>query len=443
MEEEVVSQLDIILRAMAIRGTSRKTLSIKAEARFVGIGVCFDPTDRSSNERVEETSIVVDGHAEPYLEFDEVGGLASEKAIRESLAGSDPFSCIAISAGRLLVARDILGQKPLYFGKNKSGNLAFASLKTGLASIQAEGTEPLPPGKIISVSGSEISVSTDKSLTVPMSSEVPETEAASKLKTMLVEALSDEMPPNVALAFSGGLDSSLVAKAAMENDLRPELITVGMKGQPETNHAKAIAQTLGLDCTVVDLSQSQILESISIVAQVVETTDPVVVGVSIPLFFAFETAQEMGMKGLLAGQLSDELFGGYGRFDELARDKDSKAVENEIWISVLNAPANDFEPGDKLAVSHKMELRCPFAFFPLVQYALSLSASLKVKVENGKVVRKYILRRVAESWDLPASVVNRPKKAVQYSTGVQKVLIQQAKKNHLSLTEFVKSQVND
>ncbi len=110
-----------------------------------------------------------------------------------------------------------------------------------------------------------------------------------------------------------------------------------------------------------------------------------------------------------------------------------------MWKSVQMAPSNDFEPGDKVAVSLGLELRCPFGYVPLVEYALWLPVALKVSVSRGRVVRKYILRRLAEKMMLPETVVNRPKKAVQYSSGIQKVLKREAKRRNKGLNEFLES----
>ncbi len=338
-----------------------------------------------------------------------------------------------------MAGRDPLGQKPLYYGADQEGRFVFASLKAALRKVGIANPKPVPPGKIITVSNNRISVLVDSSLSRHREARIPEKEAAAKLRDLLVESLSETIPEESAIAFSGGLDSTLVAQAGRENDLRPELITVGLKGQPELDHSRQIAKRLGLNITLRELSESEVLESLPDVVETVESTDPVLVGVSVPLYFACQTAQNMEMDSVLAGQLSDELFGGYGRFDELALKGQFEEAREEVWNSVLAASTNDFEPGDKLAVSHGLELRCPFAYLPLVEYSLRLSISLKLRVSAGTVVRKYILRRLAADWHLPDEVVNRPKKAVQYSSGVQKVLLKEAKRKRLSLGLLLES----
>jgi asparagine synthase (glutamine-hydrolysing) len=268
---------------------------------------------------------------------------------------------------------------------------------------------------------------------------VSEDEATARVGHLLLESLAEDVPEGYVIAFSGGLDSTLVAYAAKENELGPELITVGLKGQAELEHARQVAKDLGLEITVRELSQSEIMDRLGEVVETVESTDPTVIGHSVPLFFVCEVAEEMGIGHLLVGQLSDELFAGYGRFEELALKHEFLQARKEVLRSVLAAATNDFEPGDKLAVSHRLELQSPFAYLPLVDYALSIPISLKLRLIGDGVVRKYVLRRLAASWKLPESVVNRPKKAVQYSTGVQKVLLKEAKTRKMKLSELLES----
>jgi asparagine synthase (glutamine-hydrolysing) len=438
-ETDAMSRLDLIFGAMESRGSIIRRQIVKTKDGFLAIGSCSHTNEESIGLGRDKASIVIDGSIPSTLEIEEVGGQIDERSFSEGLSSSGAVAILAISQGKLLAARDVLGQKPLYFGADLHGVVGFASLKTALARIGVQHPVPVPPGQLITSTDGKPTVLVDRSLTRPNEIIAPEDDASKELMTLLVQSLSDQVPTDLALAFSGGLDSTLVARAATENDLRPELVTVGLKGQAELKHALEVSKLLGLDITIKELSQSEILASLPTVVRTVESVDPVLVGVSVPLFHACEVAEEMGVECLLAGQLSDELFAGYGRFDELAMKKDLRSAGEEVWKSVLAASANDFEPGDKLAVSHRLELRCPFAFLPLVEYALKLPISLKLKVIGRTVVRKFILRRVAANWKLPEVVVNRPKKAVQYSSGVQKILLKEAKRRGMTLNHYLKS----
>jgi asparagine synthase (glutamine-hydrolysing) len=428
-----------ILRLMAIRGSIIRSTIVPGKNDFLAIGSCSHSNEDSSANRPDRSSLVIDGSIPGDLESEGIGGEPDQASLAETLKSPDGFGLIAISGGRMLVARDALGQKPIYHGVDEGGTIVVASLKRAIAQAGIKRVSPVAPGKLSAFSKRGVSTVASNALTKPREVGVSEDAATDRLRQLLVDSLNNEVSKDIALAFSGGLDSALVAKAAAENDLKPELITVGMKGQTELDHAKRVAKLLGLDITTKELSAPEVLESLPGVIEIVESTDPVQVGVSVPLFFACEVAEELGADCLLAGQLSDELFAGYGRFDELARKNDSRKVSEEVWKSVLAASVNDFEPGDKLAASHRLRLRCPFAFLPLVQFALQLPISLKLRVVADQVVRKYILRRLATNWNLPDIVANRPKKAVQYSSGVQRVLLKEAKRKGMTLGQFVES----
>ena len=433
------SKLDSVLKAMKSRGSLTQSVAIYGEHESIALGSCSHQLVQSSKVDVERTSFAVDGALPATLELEEIGGEAGQEAFSESIREPGGFSLLAISGGKLLAGRDLLGLKPLYYGRDWSGAVAFASLKAGLSRVGIRDPRAVPPGHLVAVSNKQMTVLAKESLSSSKELEVSEDEATARVGHLLLESLAENLPEDYAAAFSGGLDSTLMAYAAKENELRPELITVGLKGQAELEHARRVAKELGLDITVRELLQSEIIDRLGEVVETVESTDSTLVGHSVPLFFVCEVAEEMGMGHLLVGQLSDELFAGYGRFEELALKHRFLEARKEVLRSVLAAATNDFEPGDKLAVSHRLELQCPFAYLPLVDYALSIPISLKLRHIGDGVVRKYVLRKLAASWKLPESVVNRPKKAVQYSSGVQKVLLKEAKKRNMKLSELLES----
>ena len=349
------------------------------------------------------------------------------------------FAFLTSLQDHLIAGRDIVGQKPLYFGQSENGTVAFASLRSPLTSIGIHEPWPVPPGNVIRASALGYETINDYSLKQPKEEPIRESDATHALDELFREAVRRIVPRRAGIAFSGGLDSALVAKVAMSEDLEPELISVGLKGQPELEHAEKTAESFGIHANVRVLSSSEILDSLPDVVGTVETTDPVIVGISVPIYFACQKAREMGLSYIAAGQLSDELFGGYGKFEDIALQVGIDNLGREMFDSVIAASAKDFDPGDKLAVAAGLELCCPFAYLPLVEYALKLPASLRVRLADGKVTRKYVLRKLAGRLDLPKSVVDRPKKAVQYSSGVQKVLLKEARRQGVSLGKMLES----
>ena len=437
---ETTTILERMLDALTIRGTSRRIVRVKVANTVYVLGIresaSIDSGGLFSNG-ILTTAIdgfFCDDAIERFLE----SSLPDSKAFQEFYKSPGDYAMLGVSNEGLLAGRDPIGQKPLYYGSDK-GIVLFASLKTALTTAGIAEPKPVPPGQIVSITNN--APSTDDTFRLENTAEerITEETAVKKLGSLLTESAVKTIPEGSALAFSGGLDSTLVAQAVTLSHRKVELLTVGLENQPELQHAQQVADQMRLPITVRELTKKEVIDLVPEVVQATESVDPTVVGVSLPFYATCQVARAKGLTHIVAGQLSDELFGGYARFEELAGN--DATVRREVWDSVASASINDFEPGDKVAVANRLDLRCPFAYLPFVQYALRIPAGLKVKIENARPVRKYILRKLAATWGLPSSVVNRPKKAIQYSTGVMNILEKEAKSRGLSLKDFFQEQV--
>jgi asparagine synthase (glutamine-hydrolysing) len=431
---DLEARTNSVLTLMRNRGAKSRTVSriIHNEEKVI-LGVC-DSTGAQSLD--QELPLALDG---VFFGEDTVSGKVGSAGPSRLIQTPGAFAFLTLIGNQLLAGRDIVGQKPLYSGQTEDGAVAFASLRSPLVSIGIREPKPVPPGKLIRATAGASETLSDYSLKQPEEESIGESEATRTLNELFTEAVARTVPRHSGIAFSGGLDSTLVAYAAKSAGLEPELISVGLRGQQELDHAKGTAKGFGLRVDIHELSTSEILNAVSEVVNITETNDPVIVGISVPIYFAFLKAHEMGLSFIAAGQLSDELFGGYGKFEDIALREGTEKLGREMFDSVIAASAKDFDPGDKLAVATGLELCSPFAYLPLVEYALRLPSSLRVNLTNGKVIRKYILRRLAARMGLPESVVDRPKKAVQYSSGVQKVLLKEAKRRGMSLGKMLES----
>ncbi len=96
----------------------------------------------------------------------------------------------------------------------------------------------------------------------------------------------------------------------------------------------------------------------------------------------------------------------------------------------------NIERDEKICSFHDVELRLPFASYQIAEFAMCLPTELKIEKKQDSL-RKLVLRKTAENMGLSKGITAKPKKAVQYSTGISSALKKLAKKQNLTLAEYV------
>ncbi len=238
----------------------------------------------------------------------------------------------------------------------------------------------------------------------------------------------------VAVAFSGGLDSSVIAMLAKACGAEVHLITVGLEGQRELRQAKAAAQALELPLHFQTYNEYEVKDTLPKVLWLIEEPDVMKAGVAIPVFWTAEIASKLGFHILLAGQGADELFAGYHRY---LKDYAThiEVLRSSLYHDITTCYETNFQRDNQACSFHKVELRLPFADQGITNFSLSLPVSLKIRSSEDHL-RKWILRQTAQDLGLPKFIVNRPKKAVQYASGVDKTLRRLAKRKGLPLSQY-------
>ena len=238
------------------------------------------------------------------------------------------------------------------------------------------------------------------------------------------------------MAFSGGLDSSVIAVLTKICGTNTRLISVGLEDQPEVRYAEAAAEALGLPLHLQTYTIRDVEEVLPRVLWLIEEPDMVKVGVAIPFYWTAETASKLGYSVLLAGQGGDELFGGYQRYLREYAQSGVLAVQKAMYRDVASSYETNFQRDNQVCSFHKVELRLPFADRDIAHFSLGLPLSLKIDSTTDPL-RKRVLRRVAQSLGMPTFIANKTKKAVQYATGVDKALRRLARGRGITLRSML------
>lgn len=347
------------------------------------------------------------------------------------------FSLLIAKADKILAARDPVGVQPLYYGENET-IAALASNRKALWKLGIEEPQSFPPGHMATVTKDGFRFESVKVLQCAKPEKISMTNAADKLQNLLKHAVCMRVfgQKEVAVAFSGGLDSSVVACLAKRTGVDVHLIHVSLEGQSETEEARKAAASLGLPLQVHLFTLADVEKTLPKAVELIEEPDPIKAGVGLPFYWTAQKAAEAGLRVMLAGQGADELFGGYQRYvNEYLRDGNEK-VRQTMFNDVATVHESNLERDEKICGFHDVELRLPFASFQVAEFAMSLPTKLKFE-KTQDCLRKLVLRKAAKNLELPMEIVEKPKKAVQYSTGISNALKKLAKKQNLTLSEYV------
>jgi asparagine synthase (glutamine-hydrolysing) len=393
-----------------------------------------------------DTTVLFDGRI-----YSPISGSSGAEIIAKQLQKSDhlrasetflkeiegDFSFMIAETQRIIAGRDPAGVQPLYYGENKTV-AALASNRKALWKLGIAEARAFPPGHLAFVSREGFKFKPVKTLVYSEPKAVPMQDAAETVEKLLEQSVRKRVAgmKEVAVAFSGGLDSSVVAFLAKKCSVNVQLIHVSLENQPETEEAKKVADELNLPLQVCLFKEADVEKVVSRVVSLIEEPDAVKASIGVPFYWTAEKTAAAGVKVLLAGQGADELFGGYQRYVNEYLLYGEETVRKAMFDDVVRLHESNIERDVKICSFHDVELRLPFAAYQIAAFAVALPVELKIERKAGSL-RKLVLRKVAENMGLPASITKKPKKAVQYATGVNSALKKIAKKQKTTVAEYV------
>ena len=261
---------------------------------------------------------------------------------------------------------------------------------------------------------------------------------------------------NIGLIFSGGVDSTIlavllkqIAEKRNNNDnsisLNIKLYSVGVENSQDIKFSMEIAEELDLPLKTIIIDEDTVKESIKPVLTAIEDDNVMKLGVGMTIYLAAKAMNEDNIKVALSGQGADELFGGYNRylkhFEENSLFDAYFALDEEIYHDIANMYHVNLERDDAVSMANGVELRVPFLDMDIIGLALDIPGKYKIR-NNEDLLRKHILRDVAKSIGVPDYIADRPKKAAQYGSGINKILKKKALRS-FDIEEFIDSLKNN
>jgi asparagine synthase (glutamine-hydrolysing) len=336
-----------------------------------------------------------------------------EQAVHR-LRGEFAFAVVDRETDRVYLARDPLGVKPLYWSRC-GGHLYVASELKALVPVGGPVSE-IPPGHHGWASpAQDPAVTPYVDLLTMGDDDEPITdvdEAARLVRATLEDSIRVRLDTDltVGVVLSGGLDSTLTLLHVRE--MHPDCVafTIGAPGSDDISYARRVTRDLGVAHEVIEVVPGDIhLPDVREAIRLSELTEygDVINAVISRLLFA--RVRDHGIKVVLCGDGSDELFGGY----EMYRQPEAALRQRLFQHKLHNLGRTELQRVDRTSMGQGVETRVPFLDLALVRLAMRLPIELKLR--DGQ--DKWILRHAFADL-LPDYVRQRPKNPLSHSSGL-------------------------
>jgi asparagine synthase (glutamine-hydrolysing) len=342
----------------------------------------------------------------------------------DELVGMYAFALYDSEKDVFLCARDHQGMIPLYYGTDDMGQFYVASELKALEGTCNE-IAPFPPGHYYYSEDRKFTRWYDREWK-DFNAVKDNTSSVKELRKAMEDSVHRHLMSDVpyGVLLSGGLDSSIVSAVAKKYAARriesgdyadawwPQLhsFAIGLEGSPDLAAAQVVADHIGTVHHSVNFTIQEGLDAIKDVVYYLETYDVTTIRASTPMYLLARVIKSMGIKMVLSGEGSDEIFGGYLYFHKAPS---AEEFHKETVRKLDTLHLYDNLRANKSLAAWGIEGRVPFLDKEFMDVAMRLNPKDKM-CGNGKM-EKHILREAFEDY-LPKSVAWRQKE--QFSDGV-------------------------
>ena len=327
------------------------------------------------------------------------------------------FAFAIFDGNNYMLARDPVGIKPLYYGY-VGDNLYFASELGAMSLAGVELVHEFPPGHYYTPEEGFVEFYRVPEVQDVILTDVDET--CQLIRETFTQAVKKRLLADkeihVGSFCSGGLDSSLVAAIVAEEIPNLHTFAVGMRDEDgelsdDLKAARIAANHIGSSHHELIFTKADYYQALPTVIKKLESYDPSLVRCAVPCYFTCKLASDY-VTVVLTGEGADEIFAGYHYIKRLSKD----LINHEVRRNLCSLHNINLQRADRIGMYFSLELRVPFLDVAMIDLAMKIDPTLKIRNFQEKRIEKWILRKAFEGTGyLPDEILWRSK--VQYTQG--------------------------
>ena len=237
------------------------------------------------------------------------------------------------------------------------------------------------------------------------------------IKTSISETVKVK---KIGIAFSGGVDSTLISKICSDMNYDITLLTIGFPESHDILFAKEVNEYLKYLHHVLEINSDTFPTVSSKINQTIKTDNLSWNENCIAFYYVSKLANSLGLDTVVTANGIDELFCGYNAYREAFSGGESQI--NEVMLSKLDNELKMMKAVNLVASEFGVKIFQPLLSTEFIKYAKTVPISEKIH-DSEDLYRKHIIRKLASEINVPELSCTKRKKALQYGSKIHKVLL--------------------
>jgi len=244
-----------------------------------------------------------------------------------------------------------------------------------------------------------------------------ENKLLTEIQNSISFAITDK---KIGIAFSGGVDSTVISKICNDLDYDITLLTIGFPGSHDILFANNVNDYLNYSHKILEIDDISFDDIASKIRKKIKTNDLSWNENCIAFYYIAKLAQSLGIKTVVTANGIDELFCGYNAYKEAI-----EIGENEV-LKLMNLKLENelkmMKAVNDVTTEFGVQTVQPLLSEKFIKYAKTIPVSEKI-IGKDDLLRKHIIRKLASEIGVPDISVNKRKKALQYGSLIHKELL--------------------
>jgi len=210
------------------------------------------------------------------------------------------------------------------------------------------------------------------------------------------------------IAFSGGLDSSILGYIKKEEDLNAITIIAKDFLGTDLTYSQIVSRHINIPLELKYVNTNEILDAVKNTIKILKNFNDIEIRNSIVPYLYLHALKEKNVKKVITGDGADEIFAGYNFL--IKKDHDELQIELRRMKKIMHFTS------EKIARELGISVQMPYIDENIIKLAETLPMEQLVNQKNGTKFGKWILRKAFEN-DLPQNVIWREKTPMQNGSG--------------------------